>query len=76
MIWVIRLYLLIMAFIYALIGVWALLDPLLGALDQGYPSFLDAVRFIYNISIRLLRNCWYIWRLEFVYWYFMFDWNL
>ena len=43
MIWVIRLYLLIMAFIYALIGVWALLDPLLGALDQGYPSFLNAV---------------------------------
>ena len=32
-----------MAFIYALIGVWALLDPLLGALDQGYPSFLNAV---------------------------------
>ena len=43
MIWVIRLYLLIMAFIYALIGVWALLDALLGALDQGYPSFLNAV---------------------------------
>ena len=30
MIWVIRLYLLIMAFVYAAIGVWALLDPLLG----------------------------------------------
>ena len=32
-----------MAFIYALIGVWAILDPLLGALELGYPSFLNAV---------------------------------
>ncbi len=43
MIWVIRLYLLIMAFVYAAIGVWALLDPLLGALELGYPSFLTIV---------------------------------
>ena len=43
MIWVIRLYLLIMAFVYAAIGVWALLDPLLGALELGYPSFLTVV---------------------------------
>ena len=43
MIWVIRLYLLIMAFVYAAIGIWALLDPLLGALELGYPSFLTIV---------------------------------
>ena len=43
MIWVIRLYLLIMAFVYAVIGVWALLDPLLGALELGYPSFLTII---------------------------------
>ena len=43
MIWAIRLYLLLMGFIYGLIGIWALLDPLLGALELGYPSFLNAV---------------------------------
>ena len=43
MIWIIRLYLLFMAFVYATIGVWAILDPLLGALELGYPSFLNAV---------------------------------
>tara|TARA_B100000965_G_scaffold360583_1_gene341408 strand:- start:1483 stop:1863 length:381 start_codon:yes stop_codon:yes gene_type:complete len=32
-----------MAFVYAAIGVWALLDPLLGALELGYPSFLTIV---------------------------------
>lgn len=32
-----------MAFVYTLIGVWAILDPLLGALELGYPSFLNAV---------------------------------
>ena len=32
-----------MAFIYATIGAWAILDPLLGALELGYPSFLNAV---------------------------------
>jgi|TARA_B110000003_G_C16614856_1_gene520913 hypothetical protein len=32
-----------MGFIYGLIGIWALLDPLLGALELGYPSFLNAV---------------------------------
>ncbi len=43
MIWIIRLYLLLMAFIYGLIGIWALLDPMFGALELDYPSFLDAV---------------------------------
>ena len=43
MIWINRLYLLFMAFVYTLIGVWAILDPLLGALELGYPSFLNAV---------------------------------
>ena len=32
-----------MAITYLLIGVWAILDPLLGALDAGMPSFLEAV---------------------------------
>tara|TARA_B100000212_G_scaffold148868_1_gene111885 strand:- start:132 stop:506 length:375 start_codon:yes stop_codon:yes gene_type:complete len=32
-----------MAFVYATIGAWAILDPLLGALELGYPSFLNAV---------------------------------
>ena len=32
-----------MAFVYFLIGVWAILDPLIGALELGYPSFLNAV---------------------------------
>jgi len=43
LIWIIRLYLLLMTFIYGLIGVWALLDPMFGALEMDYPSFLDAV---------------------------------
>ena len=43
MIWIIRLYLLFMAFVSATIGAWAILDPLLGALELGYPSFLNAV---------------------------------
>ncbi|MAU69632.1 MAG: hypothetical protein CMD40_00625 [Gammaproteobacteria bacterium] len=43
MIWIIRLYLLLMTVIYGLIGVWALLDPMFGALEMDYPSFLDAV---------------------------------
>ena len=43
MIWIIRLYLLLMGFIYGLIGIWALLDPMFGALELDYPSFLDAV---------------------------------
>ena len=32
-----------MGITYLLIGVWAILDPLLGALDTGMPSFLEAV---------------------------------
>ena len=43
MIWLIRLYLLLMAVVYGAIGVWALLDPFLNALELGYPSFLNAV---------------------------------
>ena len=43
LIWINRIYLLFMAVIYGIIGVWAILDPLLGALELGYPSFLEAV---------------------------------
>jgi len=43
MIWLIRLYLLLMGIIYFLIGAWAILDPLLGALETGIPSFLGIV---------------------------------
>ena len=32
-----------MGIIYGLIGIWALLDPMSGALELNYPSFLDAV---------------------------------
>jgi hypothetical protein len=32
-----------MGIIYVLIGIWALLDPMFGALELNYPSFLDAV---------------------------------
>jgi hypothetical protein len=32
-----------MGIIYGLIGIWALLDPMFGALGLNYPSFLDAV---------------------------------
>ena len=32
-----------MSFVYFLIGVWAIFDPLIGALELGYPSFLNAV---------------------------------
>lgn len=43
MIWVIRLYLLLMSVIYSWIGIWALLDPVAGALDLGWPSFSVAI---------------------------------
>ena len=43
MIWIIKLYLLLMSAIYSLIGIWALLDPVAGALDLGWPSFSVAV---------------------------------
>jgi len=43
LIWIIRLYLLLMSAIYSLIGIWALLDPVAGALDLGWPSFSVAV---------------------------------
>ena len=43
MIWVIRLYLLSMSVIYSWIGIWALLDPVAGALDLGWPSFSVAI---------------------------------
>ena len=43
MIWIIRLYLLAMSVIYSWIGIWALLDPVAGALDLGWPSFSVAI---------------------------------
>ena len=43
MIWVIRIYLLLMSAIYSWIGIWALLDPVAGALDLGWPSFSVAI---------------------------------
>jgi len=43
LIWIIKLYLLLMSAIYSLIGIWALLDPVAGALDLGWPSFSVAV---------------------------------
>ena len=43
MIWLIRLYLLTMSVIYTWIGIWALLDPVAGALDLGWPSFSVAI---------------------------------
>ena len=43
MIWVFRLYLLLMSVIYCWIGIWALLDPVAGALDLGWPSFSVAI---------------------------------
>ena len=43
MIWVIRPYLLLMSVIYSWIGIWALLDPVAGALDLGWPSFSVAI---------------------------------
>ncbi len=43
MIWLKRLYLLIMSVIYTWIGIWALLDPVAGALDLGWPSFSVAI---------------------------------
>ena len=43
MIWVIRLYLLIMIVIYGVIGLWAILDPIIIAQDLGYPSLLNIV---------------------------------
>ena len=43
MIWVFRLYLLLLSVIYSWIGIWALLDPVAGALDLGWPSFSVAI---------------------------------
>jgi len=43
LIWILRIYLLLLAVMYFLIGVWAILDPILNALELGYPSFLNAV---------------------------------
>ena len=51
LIWINRIYLLFMAVIYGTIGVWAILDPLLGALELGYPSFLKAVGLSVNSQI-------------------------
>ena len=43
MIWAIRLYLLFMAVIYGLIGVWALLSPIFQALEVSYPSIYEVI---------------------------------
>ena len=43
MIWLVRVYLFFMALIYLWIGAWAIFDPILQNLDQGYSSFLDVV---------------------------------
>ena len=42
-VWFARVFLFFMGFTYLAIGVWAILDPLLRAVELGYPSFLDAV---------------------------------
>ena len=43
LVWFVRLFLLFMGVTYFGIGVWAILDPILSALELGYPSFLEAV---------------------------------
>jgi len=43
MIWLLRLYLLFMGFVYLLIGAWAIVDPVLGAFETGIPSFSGIV---------------------------------
>ena len=43
MIWAIRLYLLFMAVIYGLIGLWALLSPMFQALEVDYPSINELI---------------------------------
>ena len=43
LVWFVRLFLLFMGITYFGIGVWAILDPILRALELGYPSFLEAV---------------------------------
>jgi hypothetical protein len=43
LVWFVRLFLLFMGVTYFGIGVWAILDPILRALELGYPSFLEAV---------------------------------
>lgn len=43
MFWLIRLFLLLMSIMYLLIGVWAILDTLLNAVDISAPSFMDIV---------------------------------
>ena len=43
LVWFVRLFLLFMGVTYFGIGVWAILDPILRALELEYPSFLEAV---------------------------------
>jgi len=43
LIWLIRIFLLFMSFTYVIIGGWAILDPVAGALELGWPSFMDAI---------------------------------
>lgn len=51
MIWVVRLYLMFMSAIYLWIGVWALLDPVAGAFELGWPSFSAAIGLSVNSEI-------------------------
>ena len=46
-----------MAVVYGAIGVWALLDPFLNALELGYPSFLNAVGLSISSPIAVERTC-------------------
>ena len=43
LVWFVRLFLLLMGVTYFGIGLWAILDPILRALELGYPSFLEAI---------------------------------
>ena len=43
MIWINRLFLFAMFLVYLPIGIWAILDPVFGALEMDLPSFLEAV---------------------------------
>ncbi len=43
LVWFVRSFLLLMGVTYFGIGLWAILDPILRALELGYPSFLEAI---------------------------------
>ena len=74
MIWVIRIYLLLMSAIYLWIGIWALLDPVAGALDLGWPSFSVAIG-LSVISEIGYSEIWNIWWIKLLYWFSLFNRN-